>query len=224
LSTLSSSTRAAHRAFLNRYYGISRHFYDLTRKYYLFGRDRALAALLAEPWSSLMEIGVGTGRNLRRLHRARPSARLGGIDASDEMVKHAQRRCPFAAIQFGFAEDSDGHALLGEQPERALFSYSLSMMSAPSAALANARANVGLRGSVLVVDFGDLTGVPRGPRHALRQFLAAYHVRPLDLALLHDATCVERGPLGYFVIARFPGTPAASQSSLDHAELVEQRV
>ncbi len=33
---------AAHRSFLNTYYGISRHFYDVTRKYYLFGRDRVL--------------------------------------------------------------------------------------------------------------------------------------------------------------------------------------
>jgi S-adenosylmethionine-diacylgycerolhomoserine-N-methlytransferase len=49
--------QAEHRKFLNTYYGISRHFYDWTRKYYLLGRDRELRALLREEWTTLVEIG-----------------------------------------------------------------------------------------------------------------------------------------------------------------------
>lgn len=195
--------RAAHRAFLNSYYGISRHFYDLTRKYYLFGRDQLLDELLAEPWSRLIEVGVGTGRNLKRLHRKRPEARLGGIDASDQMVSHAQKRCSFADIQFGFAEDIQSANPLGAPPERILFSYSLSMMSSPVAALASARATLAPGGSVAVVDFGDLAGLPAPVRDPFRQFLAAFHVRPLAPTVLREATSVNVGPLGYFVIARY---------------------
>ena len=87
-----------HRAFLNRYYGWSRKFYDLTRKYYLFGRDTALERMLAEPWNSLVEIGPGTGRNLRKLRARRPHAKLGGIDASDAMLEHARAKCPWASL------------------------------------------------------------------------------------------------------------------------------
>ena len=47
MSKVDSEARRAHREFLNRYYGISRHFYDPTRKYYLFGRDRVLDPLAA---------------------------------------------------------------------------------------------------------------------------------------------------------------------------------
>jgi len=195
--------RAAQRAFLNSYYGISRHFYDLTRKYYLFGRDQLLDELLAEPWTRLLEVGVGTGRNLRQLHRRRPQARLGGIDASDQMVSHAQKRCSFAAIQFGFAEDLQSANPLDAPPERIMFSYSLSMMSSPLAALASARAALAPGGSVAVVDFGDLAGLPAPVREPFRKFLATFHVKPLEPTVLREATSVNVGPLGYFVIARY---------------------
>ena len=82
----------AHRAFLNRYYRLTRHVYDASRRFYLLGRDRAIRDLLAHDWQRLVEIGPGTGRNLRRLHAARPTARYGGIEASDEMLAHASAR------------------------------------------------------------------------------------------------------------------------------------
>jgi len=63
-----------HQQFLNRYYGASRHIYDLTRKYYLLGRDPTLQSLLKEDWRTLVEIGPGTGRNLVKLHQKRPQA------------------------------------------------------------------------------------------------------------------------------------------------------
>ena len=128
-----------HREFLNRYYGLARWVYDVTRHYYLAGRDRAIGELMEERWGSLVEIGVGTGRNLRKIHKQRPDAFLGGIDASDEMVKHARRTCPWATIAQGFAEHADYTTLLGRKPERVLFSYSLSMVQDAEAALANAR-------------------------------------------------------------------------------------
>ena len=106
-------SRSDHRAFLNRYYGISRHFYDLTRKYYLFGRDTALDRLLELPWSGLVEAGVGTGRNLRKLRARRPAASFGGIDASDEMLVTARAQCPWARLELGFAEDAPFGGVLG---------------------------------------------------------------------------------------------------------------
>jgi len=198
------TARAAHRAFLNRYYGISRHVYDATRKYYLFGRDRLLNELAQEPWSCLVEVGAGTGRNLTRLHSKRPGARFGGIDASDEMVAHARQRCPFASIRFGFAEEFQASNTFGWAPDRILFSYSLSMVSAPLTALRTARASLRPGGSVAVVDFGDFSGFVPSLQGYFRAYLAAFHVNALDHAVLSDASTVTYGPLGYFVIARFP--------------------
>ena len=196
------STRAEHREFLNRYYGVSRPLYDLTRKYYLFGRDRALRALAADRgWRRLVEVGPGTGRNLVLLHRARPEAWLGGVEASDEMLAHARARCPWASIQQGFAEEADLLGPLGGAPDRILFSYCLSMVQDPAAALANARRSLTPGGQVVVVDFADLTRMPRPFVRVFRPYLRAFHVRPLDNGILAGAARLEYGPGRYYAIA-----------------------
>jgi S-adenosylmethionine-diacylgycerolhomoserine-N-methlytransferase len=204
---VTTDAKLAHQQFLDRYYGSVKHLYDLTRKYYLFGRDTALKGLLAEPWSSLVEIGPGTGRNLKILRQARPDARYGGVDASEEMLGMARRRCPWATLVQGFAEDADLAAVLGERPDVVLFSYCLSMVQQPEAALENARRAVGLHGQVVVVDFADLAGVWGPARGPLQRFLRAFHVEPLDEALFAPlAPRVEFGPLRYYAIARIAGS------------------
>ncbi|MNS52032.1 hypothetical protein D3C72_847340 [compost metagenome] len=197
--------QAEHRAFLNRYYGTVKHVYDLTRKYYLFGRDTALGQLVAEPWTTLVEVGPGTGRNLLWLRKRRPEARYGGIEASDEMLDLARSRCPWATLHHGYAETADMAGLHGTRPDRILFSYCLSMVRDPQAALLNARRALAPGGEVVVVDFGDLGGVWGPVRSPLQAFLRAFHVEPLDEAVLapHGGTR-QTGPGGYFVIARLP--------------------
>ena len=51
---------------MNRIYRCQHHIYDLTRKYYLLGRDRLLAGLRPHAGDAVLEIGCGTGRNLAR--------------------------------------------------------------------------------------------------------------------------------------------------------------
>lgn len=199
-----SDARSDHRAFLNRYYGASRFIYDATRKYYLFGRDGALRDLAEDrAWSTLVEVGLGTGRNLARLHRARPDARLGGVEASDAMIEHARAKCPWARISHGFAEDAPIADVLGARPDRVLFSYCLSMVGDRTVALENARRGVSERGAVVVVDFADFAGWPEAAANAFRSYLGTFRVKPLASDDLRDASSIRRGPGGYYVCATF---------------------
>ena len=48
-------------------YRYQRHIYDLTRKFYLFGRDQLLSALPAPPGAAVLEMGCGTGASNGKL-------------------------------------------------------------------------------------------------------------------------------------------------------------
>lgn len=203
MKPVGAEAQESHRAFLNRYYRQVRYVYDPSRKYFLFGRDRALDTLLAKPWQSLLEIGPGTGRNLTALHSRRPGASYGGVEASDAMLELAKRRCPFASLDQGFAESFDlAHVLGGSPPDRILFSYSLSMIQDQHRALTKAREALAPGGEILVVDFGDMNSLP-AVRPAFRRFLRSFHVTPPEQHLLesHGAELLW-GPGRYYFIAR----------------------
>jgi len=196
-----ADAKSDHRAFLNRYYGISRHFYDLTRKYYLFGRDAILQELLQEDWHRFIDVGVGTGRNLRILRARRPHAEYGGIDASDEMLEHTRLRAPWARLVHGFAEDVDLTQVFdGARPDRILFSYCLSMVGDPVAALRNAQRALAPGGKVVIVDFGDLEGFPGLFRAALRKWLDTFHVKPVRSAVFREVGARTRHGFGHYYI------------------------
>lgn len=210
-----ADARSDHRAFLNRYYGISRHFYDLTRKYYLFGRDSILKQLLEEDWTRLVDVGVGTGRNLRILREHRPHAEYGGVDASDEMLQHTQKRAPWAKLVHGFAEDVDMTRVFeGRRPDRVLFSYCLSMVGDPVEALRNAQRALAPGGKVVVVDFSDLGGFPWIFRVALRRWLDTFHVQPVDMAVFREVGAQTRYGFGhYYVVAELHAKEPTSDAA-----------
>jgi S-adenosylmethionine-diacylgycerolhomoserine-N-methlytransferase len=195
----------AHRAFLDRYYGISRHFYDLTRKYYLFGRDSALRTLAEERFSSLVEVGPGTGRNLRFLHALRPDIEFGGLEASRAMLEVAAQKCPFARFEEGFAEEAELTEVLGRPPERILFSYCLSMVQDPEKALDRALDALAPSGRIVVVDFGDFARMSPSFARFMRRWLETFHVHALDFQLLQARGArLQWGPGRYYFSAEIP--------------------
>jgi S-adenosylmethionine-diacylgycerolhomoserine-N-methlytransferase len=202
---------AAHKAFLEGYYGWSHKIYDVTRAYYLLGRDRALKELAAESWRTLVEIGPGTGRNLRHLRKLKPGAALGGVEPCEAMREHAAAAVPGVKLIDGFAETADLASVHGVPPDRVLFSYALSMIQQPGEALDRALAQLAPGGEVVVVDFADLNGLPGPAATALRAWLRAFHVAPLDATpLVERGARITWGPGRYYLIARLrPGGSAA---------------
>jgi S-adenosylmethionine-diacylgycerolhomoserine-N-methlytransferase len=145
-----------------------RHIYDLTRKYFLFGRDHALEMLDPASASSILEIGCGTGRNLRKIAMSAPQAKVHGIDISDEMLKSA--KCKTASLKNVRLRQADAtrldlKQLFGKQGyDAVLMSYSLSMVPDWEMALANAIQAVAPGGRLVIVDFGRFEGYGRlGP-------------------------------------------------------------
>lgn len=168
---------------MDRMYRLQRHFYDLTRKYYLFGRDGLIERLGARPGETVLEVGCGTARNLVKMARHYPDARFFGLDASDEMLKTAAAavaraglagRIPLAQA---YAQSFTPATFALSAPfDRIVFSYTLSIIPGPAAALDNALAQLKPGGTLHVVDFGDAGAVPGWFRRLLTWWLDKFHV------------------------------------------------
>lgn len=200
---------SGHAALMDEVYRGQRHIYDFTRKYYLFGRDTLIAGLAARRGMRVLEVACGTGRNLARIGRAWPGLRLYGLDISSEMLKSARAALGAEArLAEGDACSFDPQTLLGEPAfERIVLSYSLSMIPEWEAALDHAAGRLAPGGSLHVVDFGDLSGLPGPFRRMLEAWLAKFHVAPrtaLPAAAARIAAArrltleSRRGPLGYY--------------------------
>ncbi|MEO6218584.1 MAG: class I SAM-dependent methyltransferase [Sphingomonas sp.] len=166
-------------------YRTQRHFYDLTRKYYLLGRDRLIRHLSPPPGGGVLEIGCGTGRNLIVAARAWPDARFFGIDISEAMLETARAKVAKAGLSDritlaqGDATAFDAQALFGRPAfDRIFQSYTLSMIPDWKGAIREAAAKLAPGGRLDIVDFGQQNGLPRLWRKFLFAWLAKFDVSP----------------------------------------------
>lgn len=166
-------------------YRYQRFIYDLTRKYYLFGRDTLLGSLEIPDGARVLEIGCGTGRNLVVAARANPQALFYGVDISAQMLKTAGAKATKAGVGervitvAGDAETFDARRpfqLTGFQ--RVFFSYSLSMVPDWQRAFSNALDQLDPDGQLHIVDFGEMEHWPGFARGAMKKWLARFHVEP----------------------------------------------
>ena len=186
---------------MDQVYRHQRYIYDLTRKYYLFGRDRLIRKLALKPGERVVEVGCGTARNLIAIARRYPQTQLFGLDASQEMLKTAAEAVRRAGLEeriklaHGYAEALTP-AMFGEKEpfSRAVFSYSLSMIPQWEQALKAAAKVLRSDGLIHIVDFGDMTSLGRIGRGALLWWLSRFHVAP-RAELLHTLELREGGSL-----------------------------
>jgi S-adenosylmethionine-diacylgycerolhomoserine-N-methlytransferase len=172
---------------MDRMYRRQRHIYDLSRKYYLVGRDEAIARLEPRDGDKVLEIGCGTGRNLILAARTYPGALCFGIDLSTEMLETATRAISRAGLASrirvapGDATQFDPVALFGtNQFDRIFISYSLSMIPPWQSVVDKAMTHLAPGGELRIVDFGGQERLPAIFRRLLWRWLRAFHVTPRD--------------------------------------------
>ncbi len=217
------TVHAAHAVLMDRVYRRQRYIYDLTRKYYLLGRDRLVRELGAQSGERIVEVGCGTARNLIRIAERYPGVRLYGLDASAEMLRTAAESIARAkltdriVLKHGLAEDmSPGFFGVDRAFDHAIFSYSLSMIPDWRAALLAASSSIRPEGFVHVVDFGDLKTLWPPAGRALRAWLRLFHVAPRDelLRVLESARAQPKECSLFVLSGRYAFVLKASPSAI----------
>ena len=162
---------------LRAYYAWHARIYDATRWSFLFGRDR-LVGLVARELSEvgrprLVEVGCGTGRNLRTLARALPQAEFVGIDLCESMLARARRAVGGLGGRVRLACEAYGpDSLPRASVDGLVFSYALSMCNPGYEQILDAaRHHLRPGGLVAVVDFHS------SPLAWFRAWMGVNHVR-----------------------------------------------
>ncbi len=180
-----SPSEAGHSLLMDRVYRNQRHIYDLTRRYYLLGRDRLIAELRMPAGGRVLEIGCGTGRNLVAAARRYPYAEFFGMDISAAMLAtarsamHRARLDERVSLAQGDATDFDPARAFGvARFDRIFMSYTVSMIPGWHSAVEQAMRNLAPGGSLHIVDFGQQERLPRWFRRLLFAWLSRFHVTP----------------------------------------------
>lgn len=166
-------------------YRYQRYIYDLTRKYFLLGRDTMLDAMKPPAGGTVLEVGCGTGRNMILAAKRYPDADFYGFDISTMMLETADQNVARAGLAHrikvaqGDATNFDAEHLFGVPAfDRVFISYSISMIPPWREALPVAFRAVKPGGSLHIVDFGQQTRLPKAFRAVLHAWLAKFDVTP----------------------------------------------
>jgi len=141
---------------VEKYYRFHAKIYDLTRWSFLFGRSTILEKLAKQKTpTNILEVGCGTGKNLLKLARLFPQAKLAGLDISQEMLLRSQNKLKGYADRVELLHQAYDQPLRGQSPfDLILFSYSLSMINPGwEKAIENAQTDLAEGGLIAVVDF-----------------------------------------------------------------------
>lgn len=203
---------------MDRMYRNQRRIYDLSRAYYLLGRDELIQGLDALPGTTVLEIACGTARNLIKVAERYPGARLYGFDVSSEMLTTAgtsikkRRLEKRITLGLGDATTFSSEAMFDiSNVDRIFVSYAVSMIPQWEDVINTAIMQLAPGGSLHIVDFGTMDRMPHAARRALSAWLAAFEVTPRRTlgaaceiaAARHGMSCsFHESPRGYWALAR----------------------
>lgn len=185
---------------MDRMYRYQRYFYDSTRKYYLFGRDKLIEQMDVQAGENVLEVGCGTGRNLVILAEKFPLTHFYGLDASTEMLKTAQAKVDAKNItnitlKTALADDFMHQETFGldERFDSIFFSYSISMIPTWKESIANALHNLKPGRNIYIVDFYDQKDLPAWFRKILQVWLRQFHVQFWEDLMPHLRSLEKQG-------------------------------
>jgi S-adenosylmethionine-diacylgycerolhomoserine-N-methlytransferase len=169
---------------MDKMYRHQRYFYDLTRKYYLLGRDRLIKEMPISDGENVLEIGCGTARNLIILAKKYPNVNFFGLDASSEMLKTAQvkidaKNLKNITLRTALADDFtfDKTFNLSEKFDVVFFSYAVSIIPPWRESIETALENLKSGKKLYIVDFYDQAGLPILFQKILKGWLKQFHVK-----------------------------------------------
>lgn len=178
-STLKTVTKGAllkQQATIRHYYNFQSKIYDSTRWAFLFGRKEVVEQLpfLGFDQFVLVEIGSGTGYNLKNAAFHFPKAILIGMDVSEDMVKKSRKKLANVNSEVEifhqpFDVDADNFNF---KPNVILINYALTMMNPQwQSVIEKAREELPAGGYIAVADFHN-------SKHRLfKNHMAKHHVR-----------------------------------------------
>jgi S-adenosylmethionine-diacylgycerolhomoserine-N-methlytransferase len=174
---------------MDKMYRHQRYFYDLTRKYYLLGRDRLIKEMQIFDGENILEIGCGTARNLIILAQKYPNVNFFGLDASSEMLKTAQAKIDAkniknitlkTALADNFTFDKTFN--LSVKFDALFFSYAVSIIPPWRESIETALENLKSGKTLYIVDFYDQADLPVFFQKILKGWLKQFHVKyPTEL-------------------------------------------
>jgi S-adenosylmethionine-diacylgycerolhomoserine-N-methlytransferase len=170
---------------MDQMYRYQRYWYDLSRKYYLLGRDKMISDLDVRAGSTVLEVGCGTARNLIQASRRFPDVKFSGFDLSAEMLITARQEIEKAGLADRITvQQADACSFLPQETfgvegfDRVFIAYSLCIIPDWKSALERAILSVNETGSLHVVDFGQQENLPRWFRQLLLAWLRQFGVFP----------------------------------------------
>lgn len=144
---------------MKRYYRFQSKIYDHTRWMFLFGRYSILhlLPLAKDSQLNILEVGCGTGFNMKKMNRFFNKAKITGVDVSSDMLSLAKKNCRHIKhVKFLNDRYSADLFTTKKQFDLILFSYSLSMINPGWEDLIEAAYNDLVPGGLIaVVDFND---------------------------------------------------------------------
>jgi S-adenosylmethionine-diacylgycerolhomoserine-N-methlytransferase len=173
---------------MSAYYRFHAKIYDLTRWTFLFGRHWVIDWLPFERLErfTLLEVGCGTGHNLKYLAQCFPKAQLMGMDASADMLHVAQNKFEttynkpllinklYGKGHFTVTPSRDeAVGIRGlKKPQVILFSYCLTMVNPYwEMLILQAKEDLAENGYITVVDFHN------SPSRLFKRWMGKNHVR-----------------------------------------------
>lgn len=177
-------------------------FYDLTRKFSLFNRKKAVELLDVQKQDKILDLACGTGLNISLLLKKTSSENILGIDYSEAMLRKAGEKYP----NIKFIQGDVSAYKFSKKVDKIICTYAISMIDNYEKTIFNVKNSLKDNGVFVILDFYKWNGVIKPFYPIFKSWIKKYGVNPeknLEFCLKENFKKVEIHVLnsGYNFIA-----------------------